>query len=117
MESMYFHPARGIKMAIHVDDTLVSSPNMVQTTWVHDFMDLKFDTNGRTILPIGKQIDYLSMEISLLYTFDITLTNTAKIDFFLEEAGKSDVMTTTMPPMTKASLKLAMLKDTPLDEA
>ena len=50
MESMYFHPGRGIKMAIHVDDPLVLSPNMVQTTWVHNFMDLKFDTNGRNIL-------------------------------------------------------------------
>ena len=77
-------------------------------------MDIEFDTNGRNILTIGKQIDYLSMEITLLFTYDITLTNTAKIDFFLEEAGRSDVRTTTMPPMTKASLKLAMLKDTPL---
>ena len=108
MESIYYHPGRGIKMAIHVDDPLASSPSMTQTTmsWVHDFMDLEFDTNGRNILTIGKQIDYLSMEITLLYTFDITLTNTAKIDFFLEEAGKSDVMTPTMRPMTKASLKL-----------
>ena len=30
-------------------------------------MDLEFDTNGRNILTIGKQIDYLSMEITLLY--------------------------------------------------
>ena len=80
-------------------------------------MDLEFDTNGRNILTIGTQIDYLSMEITLLYTFDIILTNTAKIDFFLEEAGKSGVRTTTMPPMTMASLKQAMIKDTPLDEA
>ena len=68
MESMHFHPARGIKMAIHVDGPLVSSPNMVQTTWVHDFMDLEFDTNGRNILTVGKQIDYLSMKIPLPVT-------------------------------------------------
>jgi hypothetical protein len=80
-------------------------------------MDIQFDTNGRNILTIGKQIDYLSMEITMLYSFDIILTNTAKIDFFLNEAGRSDVMTTTMPPMTKASLKQAVLKDTLLDEA
>ena len=80
-------------------------------------MDLEFDTNGRNILTVGKQIDYISMEITLLQNFDITLTNTAKIDFFLNEAGRSDVMTTTMPPMTKLSLKQAMLKDSPLDEA
>ena len=55
-------------MAIHVDDPLVSSPNMVQTTWVHNFMDLEFDTNGRNILTVGKQIDYLSMEIPLPVT-------------------------------------------------
>ena len=51
-------------------------------------MDLEFDTNGRNILTISKQIDYLSMEITLLYTFDITLTNTAKIDLFLVLRGR-----------------------------
>ena len=73
----------------------------------------------RNILTIGiaKQIGYLSMEITLMHTFDITLTSTAKIDTFLEEAGKTNIRTTTMPPMTKASLKQVMLKDTPLDEA
>ncbi|OUT61652.1 MAG: hypothetical protein CBB71_04060 [Rhodopirellula sp. TMED11] len=116
MENMFYHPYMQTAVSIHVDDPLIVNKTEEGYEASHDFLEENFDTKGRNKLEMGKEIDYLSMEITLNSDYDIVITNRAKSLKFLADAGMSDCYTTTKPPMTKASLKAAMAFDTPLSE-
>jgi hypothetical protein len=116
MENMYYNPLRRVAVSIHVDDPFIVAKDEEGHEWTHKFMNENFDTKGENRLTVGKEIDYCSMEINLLPNGDITLTNAAKIDKFLEDAGKTDIIPTKQPPMTKGSLKAALTQDTPLTD-
>jgi hypothetical protein len=117
MENMYYHPIWRVAVAIHVDDPIVFSRDEMGYTKTHDFLDQNFDTKGRQRLTQDHSIDYLSMELTLTPEYDITLTNRAKCLKLLEDAGMQDILPTTMPPMTKATLKAALADDEPLTPA
>ena len=116
MENMFYHPHWKVCVAVHVDDPIVLSMDEEGFKSVHDFLDDQFDTKGRKRLTVDNPIDYLSMELTLTEDFDILITNQAKCIKLLEDAGKSDIIPTTMPPMTKAGLGAAMKEDELLSE-
>ena len=117
MENMYYHPFKHVAISVHVDDPFIVAKSEESHLWTHEFMDANFDTKGINRLRVGVEIDYCSMEVNLLENGDITLTNYAKCMKMLEDAGMSDVLPTTMPPMTKSSLKAALTLDEPLSES
>ena len=117
MENMYYHPFKHVAISVHVDDPFIVAKSEESHRWTHEFMDTNFETKGINRLRVGVEIDYCSMEVNLLENGDITLTNYAKCMKMLEDAGMSDVLPTTMPPMTKSSLKAALTLDEPLSES
>ena len=57
------------------------------------------------------------MELTLTLGYDILITNLAKCEKLLADAGQQDCIPTKQPPMTKQSLKTALQYDEPLTEA
>ena len=116
MENMYYHPLWKVVVSVHVDDPLIVAIDEDGHELTHDFLDDQFDTKGRNRLTHDKQIDYLSMEISLSADNDIIITNRAKCEKMLADAGMSECLPTTQPPMTKQSLKQALENNEPLSD-
>jgi hypothetical protein len=116
MENMYYHPLWKVVVSVHVDDPLIVAIDEDGHELTHDFLDDQFDTKGRNRLTHDKQIDYLSMEISLSADNDIIITNRAKCEKMLADAGMSECLPTTQPPMTKQSLKQALENSEPLSD-
>ena len=116
MANMYYHPVWRVVVGVHVDDPLVVSCDEDGFNLTHNFLDKNFDTKGRSRLTVGSSIDYLSMELTLTESGDITITNRAKCMTILQDAGKEKCTPTTKPPMTKSSLRRALGNQEPLTD-
>ena len=114
-ENMYYHPEKDILCAVFVDDPLKDAPDEESHRWFHDFMDEEFDTNGENRLTPDNMIDFLSMEMTTTDEDVVSLSNKAKINTMVKEAGYEGIKPSKTAPILKSKLKQAYQMLDPLD--
>ena len=115
--SLYYHPARDIKLSMHVDDPLVVTCSDEDQEWLHMMLDKMFDTKGIRRLTVDNPLDYLSIRIMLHSDGTITMDNKEKIEGFLKYWGMENCNPVSHPLTKKMLLDLALADTEPMDAA